>query len=55
MPWECSINLSASSSSSLERSLDKRGAATGDGASVEAGLDILRNGLEILVSFRQDA
>lgn len=41
MPCECSINLSASSSSSLERSLDKRGAAAGDGASVEAGLDIL--------------
>lgn len=47
MPCECSIKRSASSSSSLDRSLDKRGPATGDGASVvDAGLDMMRNGLD---------
>lgn len=43
MPCECSINRSASSSSSLERSVDKRGPATGDGASVVAGLDMIED------------
>lgn len=47
MPCECSIKRSASSSSSLDRSLDKRGPATGDGASVvDAGLDMMRDGLD---------
>jgi len=46
MPCECSIKRSASSSSSLERSLDRRGPATGDGASVEAGLDMVESGLD---------
>jgi hypothetical protein len=44
MPCECSIKRSASSSSSLERSLDKRGPATGDGASVDAELDMVGDG-----------
>lgn len=46
MPCECSIKRSASSSSSLERSFDRRGPATGDGASVDAGLDMIGNGLD---------
>jgi hypothetical protein len=47
MPCECSIKRSASSSSSLDRSLDKRGPATGDGASVvDARLDMMGDGLD---------
>lgn len=46
MPWECSINRSASSSSSLERSVDMRGPTAGDGASVVDGFDIVTDGFD---------